>query len=58
MGEIKKKLKDLSGSKKVEFIEMDIRKNNKKILVTDKTGLIHLAWEGLPNYTPNSFGKL
>ena len=29
---------------------MDIRKNNKKILVTNKTGLIHLAWEGLPNY--------
>ena len=50
IGRNKKKAKRFKWFKKVEFIEMDIRKNNKKILVTDKTGLIHLAWEGLPNY--------
>jgi dTDP-6-deoxy-L-talose 4-dehydrogenase (NAD+) len=34
----------------VEFISCDIHKNETEIPVTQDTGLIHLAWEGLPNY--------
>ena len=34
----------------VNFVEMDLKKNNKKIEINTSTGLIHLAWDGLPNY--------
>ena len=50
VGRNKKKAKRFKWFNKVEFIEMDIRNNNKKILITNRTGLIHLAWDGLPNY--------
>lgn len=41
----------------VNFIEMDLKKNNKKIEINSSTGLIHLAWDGLPNYNSKIHNK-
>lgn len=40
----------MSWYKHVEFIPIDFHKNETNIPVTPNTGLIHLAWQGLPNY--------
>ena len=45
------KAKQFDWFKNVEFIELDLYKDNKTIKIYENTGLIHLAWEGLPNYT-------
>ncbi len=51
------KAKKFKWYKDVNFIEMDIKKNNKKIELDDSTGLIHLAWQGLPNYNSKIHNK-
>lgn len=44
------KASKFSWYKHVKFIALDYQKNQTKIEITPGTGLIHLAWQGLPNY--------
>lgn len=44
------KAKNLSWFKEVHFIECNIHQKKPKIKISNETGLIHLAWQGLPNY--------
>jgi nucleoside-diphosphate-sugar epimerase len=44
------KAKRLSWFNDVQFIPYDFHKEEKKIKISAGDGLIHLAWQGLPNY--------
>jgi nucleoside-diphosphate-sugar epimerase len=45
-----KKAKQFDWFKDVYFITSDFHKNSTKINIENGAGLIHLAWQGLPNY--------
>ena len=44
------KARQLSWYKDVEFFELDMCQELHKLDINPKVGLIHLAWQGLPNY--------
>ena len=48
-----KKASNFNWFRKVKFLKYDLNKMKKKINFNENTGLIHLAWEGLPNYNSN-----
>ena len=47
------KVSNLAWFKQVKFLKYDLKKKQKKIKFNKNAGLIHLAWEGLPNYKSN-----
>lgn len=50
IGRDKAKAQKFSWIKNVTFLELDINKEIKGIKINQNIGVIHLAWDGLPNY--------
>lgn len=46
----KKKARNFDWLSSVSFFSIDIHKDSYQLDVKENTGLIHLAWQGLPNY--------